>query len=124
MAEKATMIEIDRITHGKGYESILCVPLYTVPNLIPTLNVRAARAYYTTATQFPWRECMDDLSTERRFDPQALWAIAVICDFLSYDMIIYRFLYKKALTDVRSIGAGIKSLYCISNQRLCGRHGQ
>ena len=48
-------------------------------HLIPALNALAARAKYTTArlvaTPFPRHVCMDDLTTKRTFDSQAMQVI-------------------------------------------------
>ena len=55
-------------------------------------------------------DASDDLTTERSFDPQATWVIDVLGT--SFWHVIHRALYNQALADVRSIGAGIKCLYC------------
>ena len=74
-----------------------------------------AWAYYMTArpiaTHFPGHKCMNNLTTERRFDfdSQAMWAIDVLCLFFD---VIHWCLYNLALADVRSTVAGIKCLYC------------
>ena len=76
--------------------------------------MRAAQAQYTTerpiADQFPGHGCMDGLVTERRFEPQATWVVAVLD--LCFSMLFMSVLYNQILADVRSIGAGIKCLYC------------
>ena len=53
---------------------------------------------------------MNYLTTERSLDSQATWAIAVLDLFFRHG--IHGFLYKQALEDVQSTGAGIKYLYC------------
>ena len=57
-----------------------------------------------------------DLTTERSFDSQATWVIDVLG--ISIWHVIHGFLYNQALADVRSTGAGIKCLYCMTLQKL------
>ena len=53
--------------------------------------------------------CMDHLTNKRSFDSQDTWVI----DVLGFQKnVIHGYLYKQALADVRSSGAGLKYLYC------------
>ena len=56
---------------------------------------------------------MYDLTTERSFDSQATLVIDVLGSFCWY--VIHGCLYNPALSKVRSTGAGIKCLYCITH---------
>ena len=61
------------------------------------------------ATQIPGHGYMDDLTTERSYDVQAMWIIDVLGFFIHF---IHRRVYNQALADVRSTGAGIKCQHC------------
>ena len=73
---------------------------------IPALNAWATRAWYTTARpigiQLSWHGWHQDWT----------WVIDVLLNYFWH--IIHGYLYNYALVDVRSIGAGIKCLYCTS----------
>ena len=57
-------------------------------------------------------------------------SVTAVAVHQNYLIITYQYLFQRTgisaifIPDARSIGVGIKSLYCISNQGLCGRHGQ
>ena len=55
---------------------------------------------------------MDDLTTVRSYDSLAKWVIAALGLFFYH--VNDGCLYNKAMTDVRSTGAGIKCPYCRS----------
>ena len=78
--------------------------------------MQATRAEYTTArpiaTHFSLAWVHVFPTTERSFDSQAIWAIEVLGLFSWH--VINGCLYNQALADVRSTGAGIKCLYCMS----------
>ena len=61
------------------------------------------------ATQVRGHGCMDDLTTERRVDGQLCGPFMCLAYFSCH--VIQRCLYKQALADVRSTGAGIRCLY-------------